>query len=289
MELVSFGREGHWKPEMFYRDILVHLERDERSNVRLDVAIELARMFSATLSGVYGESDPHVMNYATRDPEAALGPVASQIEASFRQRTEQAGIAANWLALMTVNDTELVRRMMFAALHADLVLLGQYRDGDSVASVPPDLVTQIVLNCGRPVLCVPAAGRFETIGKRVMLAWNISREATRAVHDALPFLGRAEHVRLVAVNPDFSRKAYGEEPFASMQRHLAAHGIAVQSETLWVEDIDLIDGLLSRIADESIDMLVMGAHGHYGFPYLHRGGITREILHSMTVPVLMSH
>lgn len=274
---------------MSYRDIIVHLERDERSEVRLDVAIDVARTFAVTLTGVYGESDPHVMNYATRDPAAALGPLARSIESAFRERTAAAGVVADWLALMTVNDTELVKRLLYAAIHADLLVLGQYRAGEATASVPADLVTQIVLNCGRPVLCVPAAGRYARIGRRVMIAWNISREATRAVHDALPFLVGAEHVRLVAVNPDLSRKAYGEEPFAAIERHLARHGVAVHAETLWVEDMALVDGLLSRIADESIDMLVMGAHGHYGFPYLHRGGMTREILNSMTVPVLLSH
>lgn len=274
---------------MGYKELLVHLERDDRSDIRLGVGIAVAKAFAATLCGVYGESDPHVMNYATRDPAAALGPLVGRIEAAFRRRVEAAGIAGRWSAVMTVNDTELVKRLLFAALHADLVLLGQYRVGEATASVPPDLVTQILLNCGRPVLCVPAVGRFETVGRRILVAWNVSREATRAVHDALPFLCRAEHVRLVAVNPDFGRKPYGEEPFAPIQRHLAAHGVAVQCEALWFEDGDLVDGLLSRIADESVDMLVMGAHGHYGFPYLHRGGLTREILRTMTVPVLMSH
>lgn len=274
---------------MSYRDILVHLESDERSNARRDAAIAIARTFAAGLTGVYGESDPHVMNYATRDPAAALGPVAREIEAAFRQRAAEAEVTARWVALMTVNDTELVKRLLFAALHTDLVVLGQYRPGEATASVPPDLVTQIALNGGRPVLCIPSVGHFESIGRRVMVAWNVSREATRAVHDALPFLRRAEQVRLVAVNPDFSREAYGEAPFASIERHLAAHAVAPQCESLWVEDGDLTDRLLSRIADESIDLLVMGAHGHYGFPFLQRGDTTREILGSMTVPVLLSH
>ena len=122
-----------------------------------------------------------------------------------------------------------------------------------------------------------------------MVAWNAGREAARALHDAMPFLARAKHVILIAINPDMGRKEYGEEPFGPTQRHLVAHGVEAEGEALWVEDVRAMDMLLSRLTDEAIDLLVMGAHGHYGFPYLHRGGSTREILGHMTVPVLMSH
>ncbi|MBK8176880.1 MAG: universal stress protein [Rhodospirillales bacterium] len=274
---------------MTYRDLLVHLDGSEQSEARAAIAVEVARAFGAVLTGLYGESDPHVLVPASRDPAASLHTVAERIETAFRRRAAAAGIDTNWLTAMTVNDTELIKRVLFAARHADLVVLGQHRDGERTASVPSDLIEQIALNCGRPVLCIPSVGRFPTVAARVLVAWNGSREAARAVNDAMPFLLRAERVRLLAINPDHSRDAYGEEPFAPMQRHLASHGVIAQCETLWVQDSDVIEGLLSRLGDEGIDLLVMGAHGHYGFPYLYRGGGTRQILRSMTTPVLMSY
>lgn len=274
---------------MAYRDVLVHLDGDSRRSARLSVAVTLARTFGARLTGFFGESDPHVMSSATRDPAAALGPVERQVEGEFRQQAAAAGVETDWLTAMTVNDTELIKRLLFAAHHTDLVVLGQHPAADARAGLPADLVEQITLNCGRPVLCVPWAGRSTTVGKRVLVAWNGSREATRAVGDALPLLEQAERVVLLAVNPDFSRKQYGEEPCVPMRRYLLAHGIDARCESLWLKDDDVVAGLLSRIADEGMDLLVMGAHGHYGFPYLHQGGSTRQILQTMTTPVLIAH
>jgi nucleotide-binding universal stress UspA family protein len=273
---------------MAYKDLLVHLDGDERSEVRLAVAMKIAGRFGARLTGVYGESDPHVLSTASRDPAAALGATAARVEASFRSQTKAEGIDAAWQTAMTVNDMELIKRVLFLARHADLVVLGQSDPESSKVSVPSDLAEQVILNCGRPVLVVPYAGRFVDVGERVMVAWNGSREAARALNDSLPLLARAKHVTLVAINPNVSRKEYGEEPFRPIASHLDAHGIAAHCESLWVEDIGA-DVLLSRLTDEAIDLLVMGAHGHYGFPYLHRGGSTRQVLRYMTVPVLMSH
>jgi nucleotide-binding universal stress UspA family protein len=274
---------------MTYRSVLVHLDGGDRSAVRLHLAAGIARQFGGRLSGVFGESDPHVLSTAARDPAAALAPVATRAEAMFRECAASLGLEADWSAEATVNDTELVKRLLFASRHADLVVLGQHDPGVRDIAVPADLVEQIVLHAGRPVLAVPYAGHFETIGGRVMVAWNASRESARALADALPFLAAAEHVVLVSINPDLAQKEEGDATFPSLRRYLAAHGIEAEGERLWVQDISAMDLLLSRLTDEGIDLLVMGAHGHYGFPHLHRGAGTRHILRHMTVPVLMSH
>ncbi len=274
---------------MPYKDLLVHLDGDAHADVRLAVAVGMARRFGARLKGLYGESDPHVLSTATRDPAAALGATAARVEASFRSQTAAARIETDWQTAMTVNDMELIKRALFQARHSDLMVVGQSDPEALKVGVPADFAEQLILNCGRPVLVVPYAGQFAEIGERVMIAWNGSREAVRALNDALPLLVDAKHVVLVTINPDMSRKDYGEEPFRPVAAHLAAHGISARCESLWVNDIRAVDLLLSRLTDEAIDLLVMGAHGHYGFPYLHRGGSTRQVLRSMTVPVLMSH
>ena len=151
---------------------------------------------------MFGQSDPHVMIPASRDPVAALGPIAAEIETLFRSKAAAAGVPVEWSTAMTVNDTELVKRLLFAARNADLTILGQHDARAHDVSTPSDLVEQIVLNSGRPVLVIPYAGRFASIGERVMVAWNAGREAARALHDAMPFLARAKHVILIAINPD---------------------------------------------------------------------------------------
>ena len=215
---------------MSCKDLLVHIDAGERSLARLDLAIGVAQRFGARLTGLFGQSDPHVMIPASRDPVAALGPIAAEIETLFRSKAAAAGVPVEWSTAMTVNDTELVKRLLFAARNADLTILGQHDTRAHDVSTPSDLAEQIVLNSGRPVLVIPYAGRFASIGERVMVAWNAGREAARALHDAMPFLARAKHVILIAINPDMGRKEYGEEPFGPTQRHLVAHGVAAEGE-----------------------------------------------------------
>ena len=135
---------------------------------------------------------------------------------------------------------------------------------------------------------VPYAGHFKSIGRRVLIAWNGSREAARALNDALPLLDSAEYVALLAINPEPESRP-GVNRFAQVTRHLQLHGIDATIETLRIGDLRAMDMLLSRLTDEAIDLMVMGAYGQYAVPVLHRGGSTRHILAHMTAPVLMSH
>ena len=182
---------------MSCKDLLVHIDAGERSLARLDLAIGVAQRFGARLTGFFGQSDPHVMIPASRNPVATLGPRAGELETLFRSKAEAAGVPVEWSTAMTVNDTELVKRLLFATRNADLAILGQHDARAHDVSTPSDLVEQIVLNSGRPVLVIPYAGRFASIGERVMVAWNTGREAARALHDAMPFLTRAKHVILI--------------------------------------------------------------------------------------------
>jgi nucleotide-binding universal stress UspA family protein len=140
---------------------------------------------------------------------------------------------------------------------------------------------------GRPVLVVPYIGPSGTLGKRVLLAWNATREATRAATDALPFLQAADEVLVVLVKPHSI--SHGEVPGADIGLYLARHGVHVKVETIEGVDIDAGNLLLSRAADLSSDLIVMGAYGHSRFSELVLGGVTRTMFESMTVPVLMSH
>jgi nucleotide-binding universal stress UspA family protein len=125
------------------------------------------------------------------------------------------------------------------------------------------------------------------VGERVLVAWNGTRESTRAVHDALPMLVRAHSVAVMEVNPkpDETPRIAG----ADMATHLARHGVRAEVSSIVADEIDVGDAILSRGADLGADLVVMGAYGHSRLREFAFGGVTRHVFKHMTVPVLMSH
>lgn len=273
---------------MTLRHLVVHIDRSARCAVRLDLAGGLAERFDARLTGLFAENDPHVMTVAALDPIGALAADAASASAVFRDRVGTPSMQSDWQTVMTASDDALIRQTLRVARNSDLVILGQHDPDCADDRVPADFAEQVILRCGHPVLVVPYAGRFTELGRRVLIAWNCGREAARALNDAMPFLRSAEHVALLAINPEPEQRT-GENRFAPVTGHLRAHGIVAHIEALRVEGISAMDMLLSRLADETIDLLVMGAYGQYAGSLRHRGGSTRYILAHMTVPVLMSH
>jgi nucleotide-binding universal stress UspA family protein len=172
--------------------------------------------------------------------------------------------------------------------HADLVVLGQ-ADPDTASARARYLVEEVTLSAGRPALVVPYIGTAGTLGRRVMVAWDAGREATRALNDALPILKLADSVTVLSVNPQPGRDGHGEDPGADIGLHLARHGVPVEVQRTHAKGMDVGEILLSRLADLGSDLLVMGAYGHSRLREFVLGGATRTLLAEMTVPVLMSH
>src|SRR5206468_1617267 len=141
----------------------------------------------------------------------------------------------------------------------------------------------------RPVLVLPYAGRFETVGRRVLVGWNARREAARAVHDALPLLRQAESVTVLAIDPVRGAHGHGEEPAADLALHLARHGLQVTARQTDSAGLDPADVLLNTAADEGADLIVVGGYGHSRVREVVLGGVTRRLLRTATVPVLISH
>jgi nucleotide-binding universal stress UspA family protein len=170
-----------------------------------------------------------------------------------------------------------------------VAVIGQ-RDPEAIeVSGPGDMPDHLVLSVGRPVLLVPYVGTYPTIGKRVMVAWDGSRLATRAVNDALPILHGAKQVNIIMVYSDGWPAEMSEERCERICQHLARHGIAAKAHHYRADDIGTGDLILSRAADAGADLIVMGAYGHARWRELVLGGMTRHMLNHMTVPVLMSH
>ena len=277
---------------MTYRTILVHVDNGKRAAERVELAFGLAESFDAHLVGLFALSAPRIPSYAL----AEAGPVVIEAQAHFRAEAARAaealfrGAAARHGRSKTewrASGRDALDAALLSARYADLVVAGQAEPGES-AAMAPDFAEELVLGAAKPVLLVPYAGRFAQLGKRVLVAWNTGREAARALTDALPLLARASAVNVVSFNPASSDADHGDVPGADIGLFLARHGVKIAVEHQSSE-VDVGNQILSRAADLQADLIVMGAYGHARMRQIVLGGVTRTLLETMTVPVLMSH
>ena len=276
---------------MTYRTILVHVDNGKTCPARLDMAIGMARRFDAHLVGLHALTAVRLPAYAIAEAGATLLEAQRAVAREQASRAKQlfdaaisgAGLAATeW----RFSGEDAVDAVVLHARYADLVVLSQPRERDG-SGVEADFPERVILDSGRPVLMVPYAGKFPQAGKRILVAWNTGREATRAVTDSIPLLREAEQVHVVAFNPEGT--AHGAVPGADIGLYLARHGVNVEVSYHRADDIDVGNQLLSRVADLGIDLIVMGAYGHSRMRELVMGGATRTVLESMTAPTLLSH
>lgn len=266
------------------RNILVHLDAADASATRLRIAATLAARDSARLLGLYAQHGfPHRTGPAPEWPTDARRQAAETARQRFTTATQGLG-AADWDDASRETPDQVTTTVIAAARTVDLAILGQ--NGPRGGLVPPDLPEQVVLHGGRPVLVIPYAGEPVRVGERPVFAWNGSREAARAINDALALLPESARAVVISVR---NQHAGTETAVDAVLRHLALHGIAAEADALAAGGVGLMDLLLNRVSDLGGDLLVMGAYGHYGFPQLARGNGTRYMLAHMTVPVLFSH
>jgi len=274
---------------MSYKTLLVHLDSGARCPVRVELAISLAQRFDAHLVGLNALTVVRIPGYAVAEAgeifreaqERVTREQATDSEAAFRRAVAQAGLAGTEWRNATVDALEAVT---LHARYADLMVIGQ---PDDSGGVDRNFAGRLALGAGRPILVVPFAGEFGTLGKRVLIAWDASREATRAVTDSIPLLRQAEAVQVLAFNPEPG--PHGDMPGTDIGLYLARHGVRIAVTEDYSKNIDVGNEILSRAADLGSDLIVMGAYGHSRLQQLIMGGATRTILQSMTVPVLMSH
>lgn len=281
---------------MTYKTILVHVGGKQQTAERIRIAAELALANDGHLIGSAVTDMSPFIYYVGGGFDISDPSLASQLEAS-REAAEKALRDFETLA-GRIGVTSFERRLedgdawpgfVQQARYCDLVVIGQSFTGPDAPSSVDDFAEFVVLNSPRPTLVVPAAGHFEHVGQRILIAWNASMEAARAVAGAIPLLRRAQQVDVAVFNPE--REPYdthGAEPGADIALFLARHGIRVEVRRQTV-DTGVGDALMSAAADWSSDLIVMGAYGHSRFRELMLGGATRTALQSMPVPVLMMH
>jgi len=280
---------------MSFKNILVHVDTSERCEEHINVACDLALRTDAHVSGLFVIPEPFYPLYTDggyipqdliQNQEAESKAQCEVAEKTFREATAKAGAHAEWRSEQGPLSTVVTRH----ARYADLTVVGKGDIDDPVKFPNPFLAADVAMSSGRPVLIVPNAGHFEGFGKHILVCWNTSREAVRAVNDALPLLQAAEKVTVLVVNPDkMASGDHGEIPSADIALHLARHGIKVEAASTTSDGTDVGDIILSRASDLGADMIVCGAYGHSRTREWILGGVTKTLVEETTIPVFMSH
>ena len=274
------------------RSVLVHLDGSPRSAERLHVARSLAAAQGATVTAMLA-ANPALVEV----PLSYLGDAggALLLQEAEAQRTRDAralfdrenarpGPTMRWHD--PPQSSPAISAFSERALLSDLTVLGQHDRHDPLSwGVPRDFVPAVLAASGRPGLVVPAAGPFGLVGLRILVAWKPTREAAHAVTAALPLLTCAQTVRVVMwEEPDtFAPRAEGLADFLSL------HGVQAHFDRAGPATGPVGELLLSRTADAEADLLVMGCYGHARAREWLLGGVTRTVLKSMPLPVLMAH
>ena len=280
---------------MAYKDILVVTDESPQCTERVNVAMRLAARHEAHVIGLMVHHHVAEATYVDMNLPAdvldiqrrAVEDARARVREKFERQLAPSGLPFEW----HWEDADPVRTVALYGRHADVAVIGQDDPESDGIGTSSELAEHVVLTSGRPVLVVPYVGSYPAIGEQVLIAWDASREAARAVADAMAILQGAKRVVVFAANPDAggSRGTHGEIPGADIARHLARHDVHVDVQRVDSDEVAIADLLLNRIADEGIDTLVMGAYGHSRIRELWLGGVTRRVMRNMTVPVLTSH
>jgi nucleotide-binding universal stress UspA family protein len=277
---------------MSYKTLLVHIDDSRRSATRIALSLELAQRWDAHLIGLYVVCQDLFRPIFRQDRTLSFAQIEAQeadrrdtAHSAFLAAAARAGRSAEWRA----PPGPALDVAMLHARHADLLVLGQHDPNDPASFVAPHFVGDLVLGAGRPALVLPYAGEVPTPGENVLIAWDGSREAARAAADALPLLRHARHVGIEIVRHHGQPQTDAPEGI-DVAAWLDAHGVAASfSTTPHHTGVGAGATLLNRASDLHADLLVMGAYGHARARERVFGGVTRTMLESMTVPVLMSH
>jgi nucleotide-binding universal stress UspA family protein len=209
---------------------------------------------------------------------------AQQAADRFEEAVRREGVSAEH-RIIESSLGSAANRFGRIARHYDLSVVGQTAPD---LAVPDDLLIEAALfQSGRPAVVVPYIQKDDIQLNHVLICWDHSRNAARAVADALPFLVRSKKAEIVMVTRHDGKP--GDLPGAEIAGHLARHGVNVELRQLIAADVDVANAVLSYAADTGVDFIVMGAYGHSRLREFVLGGATYGMLRSMTVPVLMAH
>jgi nucleotide-binding universal stress UspA family protein len=273
---------------MTFKTILAYCDAGKEVERRLSIATDLAIRFDSHLVGLHVRppfqppmyfDDGFAMDQLYKLHEDTVAAEQKTAMAAFAKATEGRNIAVE----QEIKDGVVEQVVAKRGRCSDLVIVGQ-TGRDTPPATPSDLPETVAMSCSHPVLVVPYIDVRTPVGKNVLVCWNGSRESARAATDALPLLKTAEKVTVLGFTAD-----HEDAGTADVAGWLSGHGIKARAEEEPRGDLDVGEAILSRVADLDIDLLVMGVYGHARVREMVLGGVSRTVLQSMTVPVLMAH
>lgn len=275
---------------MMFKDILVSLSAGKPRDVAADFAVSAAALFGAHVSGFAVAQEPPIGSLGDSVSSAIFNSFRAEQKAgaeraasAFETRARTAGVTYD-SRIVTAIAADAAEMFGLTARHYDLSIVAQADpQDDGTASMT---IQSALFESGRPVLVVPYIQKEGLKLGRVMVCWDGSRSAARAVADALPLLQRAGQVDVVTVE---GKERRDELRGVQIAEHLARHKIKVELKSLVAPDSETADVILSQAADSEADLIVMGGYGHSRLREFVLGGVTRGLLGSMTAPVLMAH
>lgn len=277
------------------RDLIVHLDGTEEDDVRLAHAETIARRYEAYLIGLYTNPLPEYgYVLAIQSGLADLGPVIALeheirkhgdlVQARLKGRFNQLKIE-NEVRRIDAGGSELPEHCASAARQADLfIATAPYRGEESPGSGP--LVEAVLFGSGHSIYLVPEKFKTNGLVHNVLIAWSNTREAARAIAEAVPFLRGATTVRLVSVGPDQDN---AKAELSDLAVHLARYGAKIEPRSIDRAGRSVADVLLNEAKNMAADLIVMGAYGHSRFREWVLGGTTREMIARSEVPLLVAH
>jgi nucleotide-binding universal stress UspA family protein len=274
------------------KDLVVFIEDIASRDARLHYAAALAERWNAYLIATFvahrlglDRHDSFAVGNALKSVldkhYEAVKRAEADARAVFEAILARNGIVGEW----RLSQGEVGEALMLHARHASLAVLGppaRSNDAPTTLSVSED----IIFGSGRPSLLVPIGWPAERSCRRVVVGWNGSCEATRAIAGAMPFLTAADHVELLVVPDERTKRFCGPDPGAEMGRHLARHAVPVSLKQIDGEDPAAVLAEEARLLDA--DLVVIGAYGHAKLRELVFGGVTRSVLSDPQCPVLLA-
>ncbi len=280
---------------MAYRSILVHLNNEGRVKRLMGAAMQLALPSNSHVTGLFvvpaaPAKSPLLPMISGSAIASALDAYRKSGEGIWRAFDEAIGgqpVVGEW-RLYQAKRPGYVEAVLDHARPADVVVTAQKENDWDYADMF-DVPDWLAMESGRPVLIVPKAGEIASIGERILVAWNNSREAARALFDALPLLQKASEVIVLSVEESSKPEATSEIAGAEIGATLARHGVKVTVQQAKPGRGDAGVELLAQVAAHRADLLVMGCFGRSRLREFVLGGASRHVLQNATVPVLMSH
>ncbi len=269
---------------MGFKDILLHIDETPPCAKRVELAIHLARQQGAQLTGLFVLTQPP---YAPA--YEGLKRQAMAAEQKLRQAAAKAAVAVEWiLAQGGIAEAGVAAAINHYAHTRDLVILGQAGAQRLPDGAPADLPERIIFGSGRPVLIVPDAGEFTSVGTCSIVAWRGARASARAVNDALPLLMKAKKIYALSIRTAADPRL--RQPSCSdLCSHLQRHGLSCSGEEIPAADIPVANILMNFAWDKGCDLLVVGVYAHTAGGKRVFGPVGRQLLRDMTLPVLMSY